>query len=332
MTHDREENTYRPEFFKPWRIQELIASDRRIAALSARADSGYAKLMIDDIVDHVIPYTNSSLNITLTSAGEIELPTLAPMFPGARSYRSDLDGSIRELFRRVAYQVLIFEVAQYGLILEWRSSDSQIRRFELGLLGVGNFQFNQRSAKQIVVRNHRDSRSRFYQPWRSRIFTFTLPEEYRRSWKRCLEWLIQVELGMPPFIEKNLGKGQGPPSAFSVADYSRAQDVAIAAGAKDIGWISWVVPPKGTNHFYYCKRRLDFLIFSARLRESLLDEINRCLTENLPNRGFPIVIEGLPGAKDLGHAKAQLRKHGQITNPRIRELLYLPVEAEVNTS
>jgi hypothetical protein len=322
-------HTYRSYPFPQRLTSDLIASYPIALKRQQKVKSGHAQPLVQEILDHLLPYSSERTIVKPSGYSQVSTEMLASSLAGVHTRHSNLTDTLRTLLREIAYLTLLSDEVEYGLNLEWLTTNSKIIQFNLAATRLKYFGLSH-SVRSTTHLRKKALHSHNSHTWKSRILTFRLPSEYQPHWKQILESTSKIDtLSIPPYVQQSIGSAQPLYQSYDSGEYNLSKDIAVASATSPIGWIdSWGTPPKPINDYVYCDRRLKFLTFCARIRESIFQELNRCLEGLLPGWGFPLIFDRLPTSRELYSAAQSIKACGTVSDSRIRSLLYLPAQAE----
>ena len=309
---DNMRSTRRSRTFYPVDSPEL--AERMIAAYPIR---GFYTHLLQQDLDHVVPYSigrnDAERARVVGTNAEVALPVIAEAL-SERSYPSLEDG-VREFVSTTAQHLVLggpctYEVAYMSPV--GAAQDARPPGFRLELVTPGTLGERSGTPIQYVLPTLSSLRDRNGLPYveldPSTLVRFSLPEDLEGPVRRLVQFLITAnqEQGKEfSLMERSVQ--EKTEYEFSVHKQERGE--LFAEVSQPVGWNIRDLFPENQLEALQVWRRIRFVEFKVRVRESILARLNDAIGLAGRTVGFEasVELEGLPTLADVKAAKDDLR-------------------------
>jgi hypothetical protein len=272
-------------------------------------------MLIEDIYQDLIPnprYNSKAKTLIRLepSNDAVQAMLLKGLGHSGRDARA-LDEAVGQFVESTAQMIAYYGESFYEIVY-YISEDSVYQSFALELipnwtLRRGALAYTQRQPLEWIDRNEPIRTRRVRIPNKSMVH-FGIPggpfapQRHRRLLRR-LNRLSRLEAPV-----KFMDPGR-PQSGFDFSHYQHSKMIHLAYLTKSLGWHARQAYQTETNEFYQIHRYLKFELWRARLRESIVSELNEALRRAGKEMNFQshIVVEGIPTSSEINHIIADVQ-------------------------
>ncbi len=277
----------------------------------------YPRMLIEDLHNGIMPIGGRSrkknFKVSVTPSNrEVEILISKALSEG--EYYRDLSGSVCAFVSDCAVQVLLFGSAVYEIVSVSEKVDGKEVEvgFELSLVPGKTVIQKGRSLVQILPADLAKKLGKTEQidlnP--EKIISFNIPPEYRGKNDTMFEALAVLSSPLiPPFVVNDMAK-ESSRTPYNATSHILSHNLAVARATRLVGWNARQLFQKDPLEYYLIRRRLRFEEFKIKLRERIIDDLDRGIERSCRRLGHEarIRVEGLPTIRDLQIANEHLQK------------------------
>lgn len=224
--------------------------------------------------------------------------------------REDLENSLYHFFQTCVSVIIAYGFVAYEIVY-FSNDKGKIVSFGFTLIPPSAFFVEKNEFKQYVPRDIADKRNlpdKYLNFEQENVLLFQLTDDVKPYYNQMIESLAFIGQNLlPEFAMENL---RNPTIPFSLNEYVKSRELALAKATKKIGWNSRNYSNEHKFEYYVWHRQLKFYRFVCQLRESILDTINDGLTRVGKQMNFQakLSVEGLYTTQDVDDALMKLKK------------------------
>lgn len=142
---------------------------------------------------------------------------------------------------------------------------------------------------------------------RDRVVHIRLPREYSRI-PRDLRALRHIGSAVPNFVIQNLNSNETSHMSYDIKELREIEQRAVASITQSTGWDGRWTFNEATTSYYTMRRFLRFEEFKIRLRDTVVDGINRILAVAGATVGFTaeVSLHHLPTLEEIAVSRNDL--------------------------
>jgi hypothetical protein len=295
-----------------WHLDDIDRQDPGLRELPDYFSQSYPRMLLEDVGRTIVPH--SGARVGFHPADETAERIVAEGI-SLRDYRKDLGWTAHMFFDRCAQRTMAYGEDVYAIVYLSEKEGGKPIEFDLMPLPAETVKRKRGMLSQYVPRSQRrdPNRREYIELPAEQTIVFNLPEHLRAIVARTLKGLASVGgFGMPDWAMEELGytRKRVP---FDASVHTRSHRLAVADACKDLGWNARSLDNEGMLKFYVLYRELRFERFKARLRDHLLDILNKGLTGIGTEVGFSgrLTLEGVPTLSEVEAAESELAAGSQ---------------------
>jgi hypothetical protein len=276
----------------------------------------YTHLLFQDL-DHLVPYSlgrNEGIGARMVGPDASRATELVGEALSERGYRSLVDGA-RSFFGATAQYLVFAPSCVYEIDYLYSHDDSEDappQRFRLERIQPGTYASHRRKPIQYVLPTLSPLRLsgglHYVELDPATLVSFSLPDDLVKPVRRVVDFLLtaNAEQGKEFALAQQLMTGR---SDYNFSEHKRKQRDVFAQVTEPIGWNTRELFKDDLLEPFGVWRQIRFLEFKVRVRDKILQDLNRVLGQVGQTMGFEATLEfqGLPTLETVRTLKEDFR-------------------------
>jgi len=271
-------------------------------------ESFYPGMFIQDVMMSIIPYSQSkwALKAFIEPANDKIENLIINAISTETHYRTDLNEELKDFIPKCAHNMLAFGESVYEIVYFSDVKTNEIKKFILVRVPPKTLHWHDDKLMQYIPKKiAKELNKPQYVELSTENIMFFKPSGYFQ-WENIMKQLELLSISpVPSFVFDT--EGRRIPYDFDKQVYTRK--LAVAETIKTIGWNARSSFQDEILEYYELHMNLLFQKFLIRLRNDIIDNLNKCLL-NIGNKvGFSVElkIEGLPKLEDVNKIENHLK-------------------------
>lgn len=288
------------------------------AANDGRDISFYSHMFIQDVTRHLFPFdgcVNDKAVFQLSRQDEQVARVIESAFTryGRGGYRQNLSSILSGFGNQTAHYLVLSGSETVEVVSNADARPPTNNFLVLRVDGARNFAGTtwQMIPKHAVVGGRGDNprlvNRRLVRLPKDRVVRTTLPREYKRV-PRGLRALHHMGRAVPAFATRNYNPDGTIRVPYDLEETKRFEQRAVATIMRSTGWNGRSTFQDAVTGYYTMRRFLRFEEFKLKLRETLVDTVNRILAVAGASLGFTSVVRlhHLPTRQQIAASRKDL--------------------------
>ena len=283
----------------------------------------YNHMLNEDVYSRIMPYRSYDIKtktplVQLSSPNELVQKDIILALSGNNHPRYNLEDAVSHFIRECTKIIMYAGQGIYEVVNYTDEITSEISFSKLESVPNGNIKFFFGQPFQILpnMKNFELEEPRFKIITKDKLVLFKMPEPYRSNYKALqsqLDILGKNKVNDLHIKSLEQNSKQGKPrfnQKIKVMDGFKFSDLAVLSATNLMGWNARQYESKYLQEYFTLVRFLRFERFKLKLRNSILDTINKNLSRLVSNSAYvgELQFHGLPTAEDIEEAEKDLRK------------------------